>query len=119
MATGRGALHHESVENQLAVWNLQTKSIVYHIVNCVLHIFHISTFLKDFIYLFMRDRERQRHRQREKQAPCREPDGGLSPRTLGSRPGPKADAQPLSHPGGPVKFIISIYLPRLSWSLKM
>ena len=26
-------------------------------------------FLKDFIYLFMRDTERQRHRQREKQAP--------------------------------------------------
>ena len=40
---------------------------------------------KDFIYLFMRDqRERQRHRQREKQAPCREPDVGLDPRTSGS-----------------------------------
>ena len=49
----------------------------------------------------MRDteRERQRHRQREKQAPCREPDAGLDPRTLGSHPEPKADAQPLSHPG--------------------
>ena len=33
-----------------------------------------------------RERERQRHRQREKQAPCREPDLGLDPRTLGSRP---------------------------------
>ena len=33
----------------------------------------------------MRDthRERQRHRQREKQAPCREPDVGLDPGTLG------------------------------------
>ena len=48
----------------------------------------------------MRDRERQRHRKREeKQAPCREPDVGLDPRTLGSRPEPKTDAQPLSHPG--------------------
>ena len=48
----------------------------------------------------MRDtqRKRQRHRQREKQAPCREPDAGLDPRTLGSWPEPKADAQPLSHP---------------------
>ena len=40
-------------------------------------IFVIAFFPKDFIYLFMRDRERkrerQRHRQREKQAPCREP----------------------------------------------
>ena len=41
--------------------------------------FNIS--FKDFIYLFMRDRERwgQRHRQREKQVPCREPNVGLNP----------------------------------------
>ena len=44
-------------------------------------------FFKDFIYLFMRDterdreRERGRDRQREKQAPCREPDVGLDPRS--------------------------------------
>ena len=43
----------------------------------------------------MRDtqRERHRHRQRErekKQAPCREPDAGLDPRSPGSGPGPKA-----------------------------
>ena len=51
----------------------------------------------------MRDteRERQRHRQREKQAPCRKPDMGLDPGTLGSCPEPKADAQLLSHPGIP------------------
>ena len=49
----------------------------------------------------MRDiqRERQRYRQREKQAPCREPNVGLDPGTPGSRPEPKADVQPLSHPG--------------------
>ena len=35
------------------------------------------------------ERERQRHRQREKQAPCREPDMGLDPRSPGSGPGPK------------------------------
>ena len=46
-----------------------------------------------------RERERQRHRQREKQAPCGEPDARLDSRTLGSRPEPKADAHPLSHPG--------------------
>ena len=58
---------------------------------------------KDFTYLFMTDthRERHKHRQREKQAPCRDPDAGLDPRTPGSHPGPKADAQPLSHPGVP------------------
>ena len=55
----------------------------------------------------MRDtqRERQRHRQREKQAPCREPDVGLDLGTLGSRPEPKAEAQPLSHTGTPEKFL--------------
>ena len=37
----------------------------------------------------------------EKQAPCREPDAGLDPGTPGSRPGPKAGVQPLSHPGIP------------------
>ena len=38
---------------------------------------------------------------REKQAPCREPNAGLNPRTLESRPELKADAQPLSYPGIP------------------
>ena len=36
-----------------------------------------------------REREVQRHRQREKQAPCREPDVGLNPRSPGSHPGLK------------------------------
>ena len=52
----------------------------------------------------MRDRESQRHRQRE-------PDIGLDPRLLGSRPKPKADAQPLSHPGAP-QIIHSQLLPQ-------
>ena len=62
-------------------------------------------FFKDFIYLFMRHThtQRQRHRQREeKQAPRREPDMGLDPRTLGLHPEPKTDAQPLSHPCVPI-----------------
>ena len=56
-------------------------------------------FFKKIIYLFIheRHRERQRHRQREKQAPYRDPDAGLDPRTPGSHSEPKADAQPLSH----------------------
>ena len=51
----------------------------------------------------MRDTERQR--QREKQAPRREPDVGLDPRTLGSRPEPKADAQLLRHPVVPQRIL--------------
>ena len=51
------------------------------------------------MFIHERHRERQRHKQREKQAPCMEPDVGLDPRTLGSGPELKADAQPRSHPG--------------------
>ena len=31
---------------------------------------------------------------------------GIDPRTPGSQPGPKADAQPLSHPGTPETMIL-------------
>ena len=44
-------------------------------------------------------RDTERHRQRETSG--REPDVGLDPRTLGSNPEPKGDAQPLSHSGIP------------------
>ena len=54
----------------------------------------------------MRDIQRETETQaREKQDPHREPDVELKPRTLGSRPGPKADLQPLSHPGIPVFYV--------------
>ena len=62
------------------------------------HFFIYFIFLK---ILFIYSWEIQRHRQREKQTPYREPDSGLDPRTRGSRPEPKADAQSLSHPGTP------------------
>ena len=52
-------------------------------------IFIFFNFLKFYLFIHERHRERQRHRQREKQAPCREPDVGLDPRTPGSRPGLK------------------------------
>ena len=47
------------------------------------------------------EREAETQAEGEKQAPCREPDARLNPRTPGSQPKPKADAQPLSHPGVP------------------
>ena len=49
----------------------------------------------------MRDTEREAEREREKQASHGETDVELDPRTPGSRHEPKADAQPLSHPGAP------------------
>ena len=60
-----------------------------------------SSFLRFYLLIHERHRERQRHRQREKLAPHGEPDARLDPRILGSRPEPKPDAQPLSHPGAP------------------
>ena len=56
----------------------------------------------------MRDTKKQIHRQKEKQAPCGEPDVGLHPGTLQSRPELKADAQPLSHPGISTRFSITL-----------
>ena len=53
----------------------------------------------------MRGTERQRQWQREKQAPCGEPNVGLDPKTPGSCPEPKADAQPLSPPEAPPKAL--------------
>ena len=66
----------------------------------LLHFFLI--FLKIlFLYSWETWKERQRHRQREKQAPQGEPDLGLTPRIPGPHHEPKADTQPLSHPGIP------------------
>ena len=57
------------------------------------------------MFIHERHRERQRFRQQEKQAPFREPNVGLDPRTPGSCPEPEADPQPLSHPEVPINII--------------
>ena len=78
----------------------------------IAHTFKILFFANIlFIYSWEAHRERQRHKQREKQAACGEPDVGLDLRTPESRPEPKADAQPLSHPGAPTfKILLHIML---------
>ena len=59
-------------------------------------------FLKDVIYLFIRDPERGRDTGRGRsRLHAGTPMWDLV--DLGSRPGPKADAHPLGHPGLPVK----------------
>ena len=63
--------------------------------------YFLNNIFSFFKILFIHERQRQRHRQKEKQAPCRESNLGLDPRTPGSQPEPEADAQPLSHPGAP------------------
>ena len=59
--------------------------------------FKYSFFKRFYSFIPERHRERQRQRQREKQAPCGDPNAGLDSGTPGSRPGLKADTQPLSH----------------------
>ena len=76
----------------------------------ILNVFILFYFIYFILNLFIheRHREKERERQRDRQAPCREPNMGLDPVTPGSRPGPKAGAKPLSHPGCP--YIASLKL---------
>ena len=60
----------------------------------------------NFFYLFMivteREREAETQAEREAGSMHREPDVGIDPGSPGSRPGPKAGAKPLCHPGIPI-----------------
>ena len=73
------------------------------------------SFFKDFIYLFMRDTEREAETQAEGEAGSmhREPDVGFDPETPGSRPGPKAGAKPLRHPGIPICMLSNCKLSQI------
>ena len=59
---------------------------------------------KDFIYL----REREAEADGEAGSMHWEPDMGFDPGSPGSRPGPRAGAKPLRHPGIPVIVPLSI-----------
>ena len=59
----------------------------------------------------MRDTQREAETEAEGEAgPMQEARVGLDPRTLGSCPGPKAGAKPLSHPGIPKDLLNSMPL---------
>ena len=64
---------------------------------------------KKIIYLFMivTEREREAETQAEGQTGSmhREPDVGFDPGSPGSRPGSKAGAKPLRHPGIPLTLL--------------
>ena len=57
-----------------------------------------------------REREREAEGEAEGEAGSmhREPDVGFDPGSPGSRPGPKAGAKPLRHPGIPLSLLICI-----------
>ena len=58
-----------------------------------------------------RERVRQAETQAEREAGSMEPNAGLDPGTPGPCPGPKAGAEPLSHPGIPLQM----FLYTISW----
>ena len=72
----------------------------------------LAFFLFFSIYLFMivTEREREAETQAEGEAGSmhREPDVGFDPTSPGSRPGPKAGAKPLRHPGIPCSLAFFI-----------
>ena len=58
-----------------------------------------------------REREREREAEGEAGSMNREPHVGLDPGSPGSRPGPKAGAKPLRHPGIPsIHLSVIFYL---------
>ena len=66
--------------------------------------YDLSFFFNLFIYDSYRERKREAETQAEGEAGSmhREPDVGFDPGSPGSRPGPKAGAKPLRHPGIPL-----------------
>ena len=59
--------------------------------------------------MIVTEREREAETQAEGEAGSmhREPDVGFDPGSPGSRPGPKAGAKPLRHPGIPIKNLLN------------
>ena len=66
--------------------------------------------------MIVTEREREAETQAEGEADSmhREPDVGFDPGSPGSRPGPKAGAKPLRHPGIPKIFL----LDQFTWEKK-
>ena len=58
----------------------------------------------------MREREAETQAEGEAGSIHREPDVGFDPGSPGSRPGPKAGAKPLRHPGIPTLRVFSIFI---------
>ena len=62
-----------------------------------------ASFFNFYLFLIVTQREREAETQAEGEAGSmhRKPDVGFDPGSPGSRPGPKAGAKPLRHPGIP------------------
>ena len=67
--------------------------------------------------MIVTEREREAETQAEGEAGSmrREPDVGFDPGSPGSRPGPKAGAKPLRHPGIPRLFVVTTLNFFIQW----
>ena len=79
---------------------LEHKSFFIFLIVFILFFLNSAVFFFNF-YLFMIVTERERESEREAGSMHWEPDVGFDPGSPGSRPGPKAGAKPLRHPGIP------------------
>ena len=81
----------------------------------------LAFFFFFFLRFYLLIHERHRDRQRQgKQALCEDPDMGLGPRSLGSRPELKPDAQTLRHRGVPKPgYLEKEHLRRTEWKKKL
>ena len=61
--------------------------------------------------MIVTEREREREAEREAGSMHREPDVGFDPGSPGSRPGPKAGAKSLRHPGTPSYLFLKGEIP--------
>ena len=74
------------------------------------NVFPPVSFLKKILFIYSWETQRERERSRDigrGRSSHWGPDAGLDPRTLGSHPEPKADTQPLSHPGAPWQWLFN------------
>ena len=81
--------------------------------------FNFYLFIYLFLFMIVTQREREAETQAEGEAGSmhREPDLGFDPGSPGSRPGPKAGAKPLRHPGIPADFSINTVEGRMGSSV--
>ncbi|CAD7673619.1 unnamed protein product [Nyctereutes procyonoides] len=87
--------HHSTLKSRVTLPTLGSTKLHFSIGALAMVLFHLHT---------ERAREAETQAEGEAGSMHREPDVGFDPGSPGSRPGPKAGAKPLRHPGIP-RFI--------------
>ena len=99
------------LSHNTAIFLPKTTGFLKHLRSGVLSFFFLKIL---FIYSWETLRKRHRDIGRRRSSPSGEPDVRLNPRTPGSWPEPKRDAQPLRHPGALEYFPSKVVSAHLS-----